>query len=118
MMSFKEWMVAEEARKVKPVDPDEVRLRALENEVAVLKKNIQLRKARTRAQKDIAAVHKAQQELSIQQRPLRVEDENWTLEGCLSPTFREIQNLDLPQFIQASLAELAKRIRPAELLRA
>ena len=28
MMSFKEWMVAEEARKVKPVDPDEVRLRA------------------------------------------------------------------------------------------
>jgi len=109
MRSFMEWCLAEEA-KVKAPDPDERKLKALEHEVAILRKKIGLRKARERERRDLEAVHKAQKALTI-------EDENWTLEGCLSPTFRKIQDLDLPQFIQASLAELAKRIRPAELLR-
>ena len=97
-----EWCLAEEA-KVKAPDPDELKLKALEHEVAILRKKIGLKKARERERRDLEAVHKAQQALTI-------EDENWTLEGCLSPDFKDIQNLEPEAFVRESILSLMRRI--------
>ena len=78
MMGFKDWSLEEDS-KAKVLDPDEVKLKAMEAEVSLLRKKIRLKKAKTSEYRALALVHKAQAALS-EEKVLDVEDPGWTLD--------------------------------------
>jgi len=85
MMGFKDWSIAEDAKTTKVLDPDEVKLKAMESEVSILRKKIRLRKAKDHEYRDIEAVHKAQAALS-EEKVLDVDDPAWTLDYAIKRT--------------------------------
>lgn len=78
MMGFKDWSLAEDS-KAKVLDPDEVKLKAMEAEVSLLRKKIRLRKAKEHENRAIDVVHTAQAALS-EEKFLDVDDPAWTLD--------------------------------------